>query len=113
MESIGPRELAADLRGGIVSPGFRNSVLDSSEPTTPVQNRRTQQRPFLSHLPRSYGPKKLRPALAASRPRSGRCSPIGFVMAQNEAGELSVLYFARHNFKLKIIGAGWGMILSG
>jgi len=65
MESIGPRELAADLRGGIVSPGFRNSVLDSSEPTTPVQNRRTQQRPFLSHLPRSHGPKKLRPALAA------------------------------------------------
>jgi hypothetical protein len=34
-------------------------------------------------------------------------------MAHNEAGELSVLYFARHNFKLKIIGAGWGMILSG
>jgi hypothetical protein len=23
MESIGPRELGADLRGGIVSPGFR------------------------------------------------------------------------------------------
>src|SRR6266571_1977620 len=59
MESIGPRELAADLRGGILSPGFRNSVLDSSEPTTPVQNRRTQQRPFLSHLPRSHGLKKV------------------------------------------------------
>jgi hypothetical protein len=34
-------------------------------------------------------------------------------MAPNEAGELCALYFLRHNFKLKIIGAGWGMILSG
>jgi hypothetical protein len=32
-------------------------------------------------------------------------------MAQIEAGELCALYFSRHNFKLKITGAGWGMIL--
>jgi hypothetical protein len=34
-------------------------------------------------------------------------------MAHNEAGELRVLYFARHNFKLKIIAAGWGRSLAG
>ncbi len=33
------------------------------------------------------------------------------ILAQNEAGGLWVLYFARHIFKLKIIGAGWGAIL--
>jgi len=26
--------------------------------------------------------------LSQHRPRSGRCSPIGFIVAQNEAGEL-------------------------
>ena len=108
MESIGPRELAADLRGGIVSPGSKNSVLDSSEPTTPVQNQNAAAAISESPSAFSRSQKSCGRLLRRSRPRSGRCSPIGLMMAQNEAGELSVLYFARHNFKLKIIGAGWG-----
>src|SRR5882724_5124514 len=108
MESIGPRELAADLRGGILSPGFkkwRPGFVRTDHPGAKSQNAAAAISESPSAFSRSQ--KSCGQLLRRSRPRSGRCSPIGF-MAQNEAGELSVLYFARHNFKLKIIGAGWG-----
>ena len=56
---------------------------------------------------RSVAPTSKTSALR-QRPSSGSSSPAASKMTQNEAGEPRLLYFARHIFKLKIIGAGWG-----